>query len=185
MRCGAFLSSGLALGSSRASRCRSKARRPRSPGGDLVEQGFVHRSPMRQSKGARKGPLLIGGQGGIRTLGTAHHRSHTFQACAFSHSATCPRRRRHLKELARKASRAVAKAQSGEVCSGSPQIARQTKRAGAWSLGPRPCRRPFAKKAQGMGPAFSPYRPCPDPDRARPPRWRPCSPRSCRTTPSS
>jgi hypothetical protein len=37
--------------------------------------------------------MSYGGQGGIRTRGTAHHRSHTFQACAFNRSATCP----HLK----------------------------------------------------------------------------------------
>src|SRR5690606_2587575 len=36
-----------------------------------------------------------GGQGGIRTLETVP-RLHTFQACAFDHSATCPRRSNSL-----------------------------------------------------------------------------------------
>src|SRR5579862_5647711 len=38
----------------------------------------------------RNGPLGCGGQGGIRTLETIRHRLHTFQACAFNRSATCP-----------------------------------------------------------------------------------------------
>ena len=33
---------------------------------------------------------MIGGEGGIRTLGTAQHRTLTFQASPFNHSGTSP-----------------------------------------------------------------------------------------------
>ena len=36
--------------------------------------------------------MIDGGQGGIRTRGTLS-RTHTFQACALNHSATCPQNR--------------------------------------------------------------------------------------------
>src|ERR1043166_995818 len=49
-------------------RSRPTASRPKSAVADFVEQGFVHLSPIRQLKRAHKGPFLIGGQGGIRTL---------------------------------------------------------------------------------------------------------------------
>ena len=99
MRFGAFSSSGLnPFGSLRC------APRPKWPAGHFVEQGFVHRSPMRQSIRGRKGPLLIGGQGGIRTPGTVTRTPH-FECGAFNRSATCPSSRIKYLSLLRIASR--------------------------------------------------------------------------------
>src|SRR4051812_45246954 len=47
--------------------------------------------PIRQYKSPHFGELFIGGQRGIRTLERLSP-LHTFQACAFNHSATCPAR---------------------------------------------------------------------------------------------
>ena len=40
---------------------------------------------------AKAGFPVSGGEGGIRTLGTAQHRTLTFQASTFNHSATSPK----------------------------------------------------------------------------------------------
>src|SRR4051812_45534259 len=63
---------------------------PKLPVGNFVEQGSVHRS-LSANKKAPQGGFFIGGQRGIRTLERLSP-LHTFQACAFNHSATCPAR---------------------------------------------------------------------------------------------
>ena len=47
-----------------------------------------HRKPAKR---CNINDLSRGGGGGIRTHDTTHRRIHTFQACAFNHSATPPR----------------------------------------------------------------------------------------------
>src|SRR5579871_4718355 len=64
--------------------CRTRARSP-LPAHERKENGS-HRAHF----------LSAGGQGGIRTLETVRHRLHTFQACAFNRSATCPKGSRHI-----------------------------------------------------------------------------------------
>ena len=49
------------------------------------------RDEIRKSLFRRLFLAIGGGGGGIRTRDTIHHRIHTFQACAFNHSATPPR----------------------------------------------------------------------------------------------
>ena len=68
--------------------------------GGVSERNFEHRHPnarlrvgrsARPVGGALRRETENGGQTGIRTLETVS-RLHTFQACAFDHSATCPLR---------------------------------------------------------------------------------------------
>ncbi len=84
-------------------RCRgAQDVRERPPGKFVEPSGLVGRTgshpPLSAKKNRPKGGFLFGGEGGIRTLGTAINRTHAFQASPFNHSGTSPKPDLHLLE---------------------------------------------------------------------------------------